>query len=242
MVVATTTATVHPLRAQRLRQRLSRPRLAAATGLSSRTILRAEHGEGVNPATVQILCSFFRRTPEELGLVLRHGPQGGGDGGPVSSRPGLGTPGDTFIGGGATAAADGETLDDPDPLVPPGLLAAARIEPDVAAPLRRVLAEYAAIDNLVGPGQLLPLLPGQLALLEELLRRVDGDARAELLDVAARGAEFLGWLYQDAGDLARASVWSGRALDYALQLVQPGADAPTVGAIRHGAASLGRST
>jgi hypothetical protein len=101
------------------------------------------------------------------------------------------------------------------------LLAAARIEPDVAAPLRRVLAEYAAIDNLVGPGRLLPLLPAQLALLEDLLRRVDGDARLELLDVAARGAEFLGWLYQDAGDPGAAAVWSGRALDYALQLGDP---------------------
>lgn len=42
-----------------------------------------------------------------------------------------------------------------------------------------------------------------------------GRNRGDLLYVAARFAEFTGWLHQDAGDLHAAMRWSNTALDLA---------------------------
>jgi transcriptional regulator with XRE-family HTH domain len=45
--------------------------VAEATGLSFRTVLRAEQGEPLNPHSRRLLCQFYSKTPEELGLVPR---------------------------------------------------------------------------------------------------------------------------------------------------------------------------
>jgi len=42
-----------------------------ATGLSFRTILRAEQGASLNPESRRRLCQFYGKTSEELGLVPR---------------------------------------------------------------------------------------------------------------------------------------------------------------------------
>ncbi|MDQ3701436.1 MAG: helix-turn-helix domain-containing protein [Chloroflexota bacterium] len=88
--------------------------------------------------------------------------------------------------------------------------------PELASHLRRVLAEYASLDNLIGPSSLLAVVPAQLAAVEQLLGDASPDASGELLGVAARCAELAGWVYQDAGDLRAADRWTARAVDYAL--------------------------
>ena len=50
---------------------LSIQEVADATGLSFRTVLRAEQGEALNPKSRRRLCKFYGKTPEELGLVPR---------------------------------------------------------------------------------------------------------------------------------------------------------------------------
>lgn len=50
---------------------LSIQEVADATGLSFRTILRAEQGASLNPESRRRLCQFYAKTPEELGLVPR---------------------------------------------------------------------------------------------------------------------------------------------------------------------------
>jgi len=50
---------------------LSMQEVADATGLSFRTILRAEQGSSLNPESRRLLCQFYGKTPEELGLVPR---------------------------------------------------------------------------------------------------------------------------------------------------------------------------
>jgi transcriptional regulator with XRE-family HTH domain len=45
--------------------------VADATGLSFRTILRAEQGASLNPESRRRLCQFYGKTSEELGLVPR---------------------------------------------------------------------------------------------------------------------------------------------------------------------------
>jgi transcriptional regulator with XRE-family HTH domain len=65
---------IHPLRVYRERRRLSLSGLAKATGLSRRTILRAEQGAAVRHDTARLLCEYFGTSADELGLlVLRSG-------------------------------------------------------------------------------------------------------------------------------------------------------------------------
>jgi transcriptional regulator with XRE-family HTH domain len=50
---------------------LSIQEVADATGLSFRTVLRAEQGAALNPESRRRLCQFYGKTSEELGLVPR---------------------------------------------------------------------------------------------------------------------------------------------------------------------------
>lgn len=61
----------HPLRVLRQRQhRLSLNGLAGKTGVSRRTILRAEQGAAVRPDTARLLCEYFGKSADELGLLV----------------------------------------------------------------------------------------------------------------------------------------------------------------------------
>ena len=59
------------LRLLREHLNLSIQEVADATGLSFRTILRAEQGASLNPESRRRLCQFYGKTSEELGLVPR---------------------------------------------------------------------------------------------------------------------------------------------------------------------------
>ena len=50
---------------------LSIQEVADATGLSFRTILRAEQGASLNPESRRRLCQYYGKTSEELGMVPR---------------------------------------------------------------------------------------------------------------------------------------------------------------------------
>jgi transcriptional regulator with XRE-family HTH domain len=58
----------HPLRAMRESLNLSIDDLAEVTGVSARTILRAEQGHGLYPGSRRQLCAYLQKSPEELGL------------------------------------------------------------------------------------------------------------------------------------------------------------------------------
>jgi tetratricopeptide (TPR) repeat protein/DNA-binding XRE family transcriptional regulator len=206
-------ATVRPLRTARQSQHLSLKALAGKTQVSRRTILRAEQGHRLNPSTVRLLCDFFGRSAKELGLEIRGTSPDGPEmlalprvGGPDRQRTSHGGP-------GSIPTPDAITLS-PTPATD---TSGYRVEPALVATYRSVLSHYARIDNLAGPLPLLTVLPEQVAFLERLLPNISGDLRKELLDVAARSAEFTGWLCQDAGDFQAAVFWSDRALNYALQ-------------------------
>lgn len=59
----------HPLRSVRESLNLSIDGLAEATGVSARTILRAEQGHVLQPGSRRLLCQFFSKSAEELGLL-----------------------------------------------------------------------------------------------------------------------------------------------------------------------------
>jgi transcriptional regulator with XRE-family HTH domain len=59
----------HPLRVMRESLNLSIDGLAEATGVSARTILRAEQSHVLQPGSRRLLCQFFKKSAEELGLL-----------------------------------------------------------------------------------------------------------------------------------------------------------------------------
>jgi tetratricopeptide (TPR) repeat protein len=101
-------------------------------------------------------------------------------------------------------------------VIPPPALGAGALDY-----LRRVLVEYMRADNLLGPHHLKSIVTGHLDLVSQLLRTTRGADRIQLLEIAARFAEFAGWLHQDAGDLTAAAHWSVQAGDYAHELNDP---------------------
>jgi transcriptional regulator with XRE-family HTH domain len=82
-------AGIHPLRAMRRALYLSIEDLATATGLSARTILRAEQGQSLNPDSLRLLCRYFNRSADELGLVARRSPPRRPSEGPSGSPAGV---------------------------------------------------------------------------------------------------------------------------------------------------------
>lgn len=85
----------------------------------------------------------------------------------------------------------------------------------MAESLLITLQQYVATDNLTGPHSLLPITAQQMSFVEHLLAGTRGRNHTHLLYVAARFAEFTGWLHQDSGDLRAAMQWSNTALDLA---------------------------
>ncbi|MFF1791126.1 helix-turn-helix domain-containing protein [Kitasatospora sp. NPDC058243] len=65
------------------------------------------------------------------------------------------------------------------------------------------------------PGTLLPLLTAQTHALRELAMQAGGANHGRLLVLAARFAEYAGWMAQEAGDNPSALRWTARAVDLA---------------------------
>jgi tetratricopeptide (TPR) repeat protein len=75
----------------------------------------------------------------------------------------------------------------------------------------RQLAEHTRFDNLAGPGFVLGTAQGQLEQIEQLAANGAG----ELARLAARFAEFTGWLQQDVGNDVEAVRLTCRSVDLA---------------------------
>lgn len=109
--------------------------------------------------------------------------------------------------------SSGEVFALPDgPLVPAASLHTGSVLSDS---LMATLDQYVATDNLAGPQSFTGIVPQQMRFVDELLTDARGKDRARLLYVAARYAEFAGWIYQDTGALPSAMQMSSVALDYA---------------------------
>ena len=84
--------------------------------------------------------------------------------------------------------------------------------------LREIHRGYLEADRLMGSMFITGPIQLQMPVVERACEVVRGADRAEMLGFACRFTEFGGWLFQDAGDLTCATRWTGRALDYALEL------------------------
>jgi hypothetical protein len=70
-------------------------------------------------------------------------------------------------------------------------------------------------DGTQGPANTLPAVLGLLVAVDRAAHDVLPEIRRELLSVAARIAEFAGWLYRDVHDPLRAGYWRDRATEWA---------------------------
>jgi transcriptional regulator with XRE-family HTH domain len=81
MTVGITGAAEHPVRVLRKHEHLSQRRLAAKSKVSRQTIVRVERGHAINSSTARLLCNYFGRSADELGLVVRWGDEPEGEAG-----------------------------------------------------------------------------------------------------------------------------------------------------------------
>jgi tetratricopeptide (TPR) repeat protein len=72
-------------------------------------------------------------------------------------------------------------------------------------------------DNLLGPRHALGGVRTHLAVLEGFLRITRPPLRQRVLLLAARYAESAAWLHEDSGDAPAARLWTGRAMEWAVE-------------------------
>ncbi|MFF4177717.1 helix-turn-helix domain-containing protein [Streptomyces sp. NPDC001750] len=92
--------------------------------------------------------------------------------------------------------------------------------PPTVVLFRDQLHQMRQLGQGVAPGALLPILRTQAGTVTTLAARASGVTRAGLLVIAARFAEYTGWMAQEAGDEAAALRWT----DEAVELARAGGD------------------
>lgn len=117
------------------------------------------------------------------------------------------------------AAALYATVDDPDAQERLALAARSpsRVDSAVVTYLADVLAVHRRADDFLGPRHTIPVIKGQLRILDHLCAEAPASVRQILMTVACQYAQFIGWLYQDAGDAAAAAFWYDRTIEWALE-------------------------
>lgn len=97
----------------------------------------------------------------------------------------------------------------------PGAPRAQRVDAEIVGYLQRVLEEHIRADKTYGPHQLIEVATVQMGVIDRYRQGARGGVRSELLTVAARYAEFVGWLSQDLGTAQAATYWTDRAMEWA---------------------------
>jgi hypothetical protein len=124
---------------------------------------------------------------------------------------------DALAAGGEIIRAASRSRPDPSPVEAP-------VAPEVVDYFRMQLAGHYTADMYLGPLHLIPTVQTQAELITRLAAAADAPVRRGLLDTGAAYAALLGWLYQDAGNLAESAKWRDSTLSLAhrsgdLQLV-----------------------
>jgi hypothetical protein len=108
------------------------------------------------------------------------------------------------------------------------------VAPELVDYFRSQLAGHYSADRFLGSLQLLPTAIPQYELLCSLAGAASGRLRGDFWSVATGYAAFIGWLYQDAGDLRRSAYW----LDQMLERAHRSQDVQLVGFALHNKAML----
>ena len=81
------------------------------------------------------------------------------------------------------------------------------VAPELIDYFKAQLAGHYAADRFLGPGRLIGVATAQYDLLCDIAGTASGASRGELWATAAGFAALLGWLHQDAGNLAESARW-----------------------------------
>jgi tetratricopeptide (TPR) repeat protein len=92
---------------------------------------------------------------------------------------------------------------------------------DLIDSLAATLGQLSRTDSLAGPVPVLTAAADQANFVGKLTQVAAGPERNDLLALATRFAEFIGWLHQDDDDLTQAMHWTDRAMDYSQELDDP---------------------
>ncbi|MCH7231051.1 helix-turn-helix domain-containing protein [Glycomyces sp. L485] len=97
--------------------------------------------------------------------------------------------------------------------LPPDLAGATAVHGDaIAIAFEHSLVQVRKLGQTTSPGAIFPILDGSLRSLRALLNNTSGPGRPRLLMVAARYAEYFGWMKQEGGSDAEALAWTVRAV------------------------------
>lgn len=89
------------------------------------------------------------------------------------------------------------------------------VAPELVGYFRQQLPGHYRADMWLGPHMLIPTVDAQTRLIQQLVAAADTPVRRGLLEMGVAYAALLGWLYQDAADLAHSAHWRAAALDMA---------------------------
>lgn len=92
-----------------------------------------------------------------------------------------------------------------------------RADPESVAAFAAVFAELRGLGQRLGPAVLIPTLASNTHALRSIALSSRPAHRSAALVLAARFAEYTGWMAQEAGDDAQAAWWTDRAVDMAAQ-------------------------
>lgn len=95
------------------------------------------------------------------------------------------------------------------------------VDPELVTCFQEQLEGHYRADMLLGPHDLIGTVSAQYELIDKLLRAAQGETRGGLLRVGAAYAALVGWLHQDAGDMAAATFWRGVTQEMALRSGDP---------------------
>lgn len=180
--------------------RMSQRDFAAHLGISDRTVAKWDsRGLGIRPRDEyqRVLDTALAQAPVDV--QQRFQAQRG------NSVPAFPNNGDIAVGSRASASAEARPLNWPS--------AADGI--DTVDFYEHLMVDYAAFDNSAGPKPVVDVITRHAIALVDQLAETHGDSWTNMARVAARYAEFAGWLHQDAGDPKCAARWTETALSIA---------------------------
>jgi hypothetical protein len=108
----------------------------------------------------------------------------------------------------------------------------------VVVGFQAMLDQSRALGQVLAPADVLPMLLGPTRALRRVAAAAHGDERDAMLQLAARFAEYTGWIAQEAGDEQGAMWWTDRAVEYAGLAGQP--DMAAYALVRRGLIALYR--
>ncbi|WP_198543066.1 helix-turn-helix transcriptional regulator [Pseudofrankia sp. BMG5.36] len=103
------------------------------------------------------------------------------------------------------------------PALATGPVTARSVDPAVTDYFETQLEGHYRADMLLGPRDLIRIVATQFELIDRLARATTADTHRDLLRIGTAYAALVGWLYQDAGDLAASAFWRGIAQEFALR-------------------------